>query len=360
MNLYVSEFLKKLKDEAPAELDVIIGQSKFDFKSVSLTSVQGSLLRYKANYNNNEIVLEVRHVHNHSTFNRLEIHSPGKSAQITCFHFGTTGLMYGQEIVEINQIVKFSGQAGSESNTSKKEAVCEVFEREGLLVQEDRKAPKWHIGTFNNQEKEWLYGQNSIGFLRNFLKVALIMAHFRGDRGIILNFGNESEEINSPDQYLDQVDVESLYPEKDNLKVIDPVIFSKYRDLCEEIGAEGEVFVYFYEKERLEAAGRLDLASKIKHVSKENCAAGYDILSYSEDGRYKYIECKATKGASTLFEISSNEWEKAKHLREQYYIYRINYALDSPRVTIIKDPYKLFESNEASIIPTAYKFKLTN
>lgn len=359
MSLYVESFLKKIKEEAPLKLDILIGHLKIPLSLMENSLAHGSLLRYKARLEGNDLILEIKHAYNHAGFNRLEVHSPGKSAQITCFHFGTIGLMQGKSNVEISQIVKFSGQGRSDLNAQKKEAVCEVFNREGLLVQEEGKAPKWHIGSYNNDTKEWLYGQSTTGFLRNFFKVALVMAHFRGDRGIVISLDNvKTKTIQTVNDYIDKNLTQSRYPEINTTKIIHPSIFNDYRDLCDEIGLKGEEYVYHFEKERLTRAGKSELAKKVKHVSKENCAAGYDILSYSEDGRYRYIECKATKGSSLDFEISANEWEKAKHYREQYYIYRINNALSNPALTIINDPYKLWTDNSISLIPTAYKLKM--
>lgn len=57
---------------------------------------------------------------------------------------------------------------------------------EGMLVQEDKKIPRWHLGSYNIEDKEWLYNQNTKGFLRNFIKVGLIMAHVRGNKRIFL------------------------------------------------------------------------------------------------------------------------------------------------------------------------------
>jgi len=357
MNGYVEKFLSKVKREAPSEISIALNQEEFLFESIGLSSLPINILRYKCvSKLNKGLILEINHVYNqNTTFNRLEVHSPGKSSQITCFNFGTTNLMHGQEIVEISQIVNFSGQGEADLNKSKKEKACQVFEREGLLLCSDTRAPRWHLGTYNNKNAEWLYEQNTTGFLRNYLKVALVMGFLRENRDIQLNLDNNKEKIKSPDEYLKKVESLSRYPEFNKERVIHPNLFNKYRELCDEIGLSGEEYVLQYEMKRLVAEGRADLATEVKHISLENCAAGYDILSYSADGHYRYIECKATKGLSKGFEISANEWKKAIHYREQYYIYRVTEALISPSLSIINDPYKLFLEKSLLLTPTAYK-----
>ncbi len=51
---------------------------------------------------------------------------------------------------------------------------------------------------------------------------------------------------------------------------------------------------------------------------------GYDIRSFSTDGRTRYIKVKATKlGALTPFYITSAELEFARRHRGEYAIYRV-------------------------------------
>lgn len=100
---------------------------------------------------------------------------------------------------------------------------------------------------------------------------------------------------------------------------------------------------------------------KVKHVSKENCAAGYDTHSFFDDGRNLYIECKTTFAESTSFELSAKEREIAKRYRNQYYIYRVNdiYIYDSSDLFLVKDPYQLYLEDFISITLTTYKVKFT-
>jgi len=62
------------------------------------------------------------------------------------------------------------------------------------------------------------------------------------------------------------------------------------------IGDRGEHLVVGLEKLRLTQAGKPELVARIKHISEEHDGAGYDILSFEEDGSERPIEVKATTG----------------------------------------------------------------
>jgi len=90
-----------------------------------------------------------------------------------------------------------------------------------------------------------------------------------------------------------------------------------------DIGNKGEQYIIDYEIERLTQANKAELADKIKHISLVNDAAGYDILSFNEDGSERYIEVKTTKGPiGTDFFISPGEIKFSK-VNKEYYIYRV-------------------------------------
>ncbi|GLI11135.1 hypothetical protein MARBORIA2_02250 [Methanobrevibacter arboriphilus] len=92
-----------------------------------------------------------------------------------------------------------------------------------------------------------------------------------------------------------------------------------------EIGLDGEIAVFNHEKKQLQELGLLDLVENIKHVSKEEGdGAGYDILSYDEDGNKKYIEVKTTEqNLDNPFIITDRELEFSKRNSENYSLYRV-------------------------------------
>jgi hypothetical protein len=107
-------------------------------------------------------------------------------------------------------------------------------------------------------------------------------------------------------------------------------------------GSKGEELVLKYESDRLMRHGKADLAKKIVRVSVEDDSKGYDILSYEDDGRERYIEVKTStnKSDAIRFFMSQNEYDIARTCAN-YYVYFVDGANDkTPRISIIKDPIK--------------------
>ena len=94
------------------------------------------------------------------------------------------------------------------------------------------------------------------------------------------------------------------------------------------IGKQGEQFVLAYEKMKLIAAGRGDLADKVDWVANDCDGFGYDIISYDTDTsgnpRKIFIEVKTTQGdINQPFFISANEVAVSHILCDDYFIYRV-------------------------------------
>lgn len=125
-------------------------------------------------------------------------------------------------------------------------------------------------------------------------------------------------------------------------------------------GERGEILVFRKEKEYLEKIGRKDLIARLKHISNDDDSAGYDILSFDKKGNEKYIEVKST----TLkipnvhhFNISSNEYEKAKHF-ENYYIYFVfETNTKNPKIFKLKRPFDLRDTI-IEVTPANYDVKI--
>lgn len=75
------------------------------------------------------------------------------------------------------------------------------------------------------------------------------------------------------------------------------------------LGRAGEERVLCHGRSILRSSGREDLARKVRWVSEEDGdGAGYDIASYTPEGRTRLIEVKTTNGwERTPFHISRNE-----------------------------------------------------
>jgi hypothetical protein len=100
------------------------------------------------------------------------------------------------------------------------------------------------------------------------------------------------------------------------------------------LGLEGELFVLTYERARLMAGGYDALAARVDHVSTtRGDGAGYDVLSYDNDGRERLIEVKTTRYArETPFYVSRNEVEVSRAEAERYHLYRCFGFRNNPRL----------------------------
>ncbi|MCC8423584.1 DUF3883 domain-containing protein [Mucilaginibacter sp. UR6-11] len=118
-----------------------------------------------------------------------------------------------------------------------------------------------------------------------------------------------------------------------------------------ETGDAGEELVKQYEKQKLLAAGRPDLAEQVAIVPN---GLGYDVRSFDADGNYLCIEVKTTSaGALTPFYYTINEYIFAERHAGSYFIYRL-YNFDDESNTA--DFYVLAEPlKELLLQPIVYK-----
>jgi hypothetical protein len=182
---------------------------------------------------------------------------------------------------------------------------------------------------------------------------AIFWYYEKDDKRTILKSGTE-QNMASPDlnpgsgYHQDSVSETSLIPDVPliikeeapsfNGKTTDPgdqregpVKFIKSYSESEnkELGDAGEELMLRYEREKLR--NHPDLLSKIRHVSKEDDSAGYDILSYKKNGDELYIEVKTTgRHKETPFYLSANEYKTWENNTSKYVIYRVyEYSPDS-------------------------------
>lgn len=100
----------------------------------------------------------------------------------------------------------------------------------------------------------------------------------------------------------------------------------------QQIGIEGEQYVYESEKRRLKAAGREDLAERVSLVSAVNDSAGYDIGSFDVNGDEVHIEVKSTirsEDNDSCFWLSDNEYQAAMN-DPAWTLYRVWRVEDNP------------------------------
>jgi len=127
------------------------------------------------------------------------------------------------------------------------------------------------------------------------------------------------------------------------------------------LGRLGEELTLRYERGRLEAAGRPDLAAKVEHISVAfGDGAGYDIRSFDpETGEEVRLEVKTTMGPSTTpFFMSRAERDYARTCPAGYRLYRIyGFDLKQPQLTFFElTPDDLVA--EAEFTPVSYEVRL--
>ena len=106
------------------------------------------------------------------------------------------------------------------------------------------------------------------------------------------------------------------------------------------LGKAGEALIVDFERRRLEALDRKDLASKVRWVAQEDGdGAGYDIHSYDRKGNDRLIEVKTTQGArSTPFFVTRNELSLAHERPEHFRLYRLYEVAQTPRLFKLRPP----------------------
>ncbi len=107
-----------------------------------------------------------------------------------------------------------------------------------------------------------------------------------------------------------------------------------------DLGRAGEERVVANEILTLKTAGREDLAHRVRWVSEEDGdGAGYDISSFTPEGRDRLIEVKTTNGWDrTPFYISRNELAVADERRSEWCLFRLwNFARE-PKAFELRPP----------------------
>jgi hypothetical protein len=106
------------------------------------------------------------------------------------------------------------------------------------------------------------------------------------------------------------------------------------------LGRDGEELVFQFERERLQRLDRSDLAKKIRWISEEDGdGAGYDILSFDEKGKERFLEVKTTVGSDiTPFYITRNELSLSSERPEAFRLCRVFDFSMRPRMFELAPP----------------------
>ncbi|QJD59505.1 DUF3883 domain-containing protein [Pseudomonas sp. gcc21] len=100
------------------------------------------------------------------------------------------------------------------------------------------------------------------------------------------------------------------------------------------LGRAGEQWVIGYEQQRLSELGHPELFQRLDWVADiQGDGAGFDILSFEDDARERFIEVKTTNGGvASSFLISHNELMFSQEVEEQFHLYRVFQFRDGPRL----------------------------
>jgi len=162
--------------------------------------------------------------------------------------------------------------------------------------------------------------------------------------------GLRATPLTSPTGNLSQTEIPPTPPRERGGRHID------YGSLQEEnrrLGALGEELVVAFERQWLRHNGHPGLADAVRWVAREDGdGLGYDILSFSQDGRERHIEVKSTAlGAQTPFYISSAELEFARCHPQSFELYRVYDVLSSPHFYVLEGDI----TTAVDLVPTAYR-----
>ena len=106
------------------------------------------------------------------------------------------------------------------------------------------------------------------------------------------------------------------------------------------LGRQGEELIFLRERQELIKIGRDDLARRVEWTSEERGdGAGYDIQSYTPDGRERLIEVKTTNGAAlTPFFLSENERAFSEERPDAFRLMRLYAFAESPAAFELQPP----------------------
>jgi hypothetical protein len=130
--------------------------------------------------------------------------------------------------------------------------------------------------------------------------------------------------------------------------------FAQRDALNRQLAKLGEEFVIQLERQRLQGAGRDDLARKVMWVAVElGDGLGFDVLSFDDqDESEKLIEVKTTGlGKFFPFYVTSNEVRCSEDMAERFHLFRVFDFGRDPRVYILTGSLK----TNCRLEPTQYR-----
>lgn len=155
---------------------------------------------------------------------------------------------------------------------------------------------------------------------------------------------------------------EAEIPKKKGTPKSPPVDYEKEARKYKQLGDRGESYVYMEEIKRVMkelSLSKKEAEKKVKWVSRESDAYGYDILSINADKTPRYIEVKATRSkcGNMDFYYTANELATARQYEKNYYVYIVYEVLTkNPKIWILNNPFMGDDTLELQ--PVKYKVRL--
>jgi len=137
----------------------------------------------------------------------------------------------------------------------------------------------------------------------------------------------------------------------------------RYSKKSDKVGKLGEETVVEFEKARLNAGNREDLAARVNWHRDDalNRTPGWDITSFDENGNEIYIEVKASEGSKISdVELTINEWLQAEKYAgtNKYKIYLVSDVFSNPVIEVIDNPSKLVKDGLLTLNIARYQLLL--
>ncbi|ROQ00457.1 uncharacterized protein DUF3883 [Stella humosa] len=129
-------------------------------------------------------------------------------------------------------------------------------------------------------------------------------------------------------------------PTRGNTRTAAPGTLAQREAMNRTLGRAGEKYILEVEQQRLRAAGRPDLAARVRWVSElDGDGAGYDISSFSNEGQPLRIEVKTTlQNINTPFYLTAHELRTAAELEGTYRLFRLFNFGKAPRMYQLSGP----------------------
>lgn len=234
-----------------------------------------------------------------------------------------------------------------------------VLSHEGEILQSENISPYKEDQSFINNLcslcfakllEDNLFNIDLVKFNEEDLVFYASRAAFKLEAAIFRNLLIELDamSMNEANEFVFRKEFEHIFSKQIKLHRIKKTQEKLLEELAEKqrIGAEGELFVLKFEKERLADHPKIE---NVRIISDIDVSAGYDIISYKSKESEKfdrYIEVKTFIGTSHFF-WSSNEIKQARLRREQYFIYLLDYSkINQPNYEpeMISDPFEVIQN----------------